>query len=166
MSSDNPNPKTIVYRSERWKKDHSRFSSPKKDETQICRIKDICGACKYVNQDYQNSLDKKYQAGLSLLKEKNLLEGAHITNPVPSSRTQGYRTHAKLAVRPAKKSLSEKSDEGRFAIGLFQPKSHKVVDISYCPLHRDSINRLIRDLKPALNESSLCLLYTSPSPRD
>ena len=38
---------------------------------------------------------------------------------------------------------------------MFQPNSHKIVDISYCPLHRPSINRLIRDLKPALDASSL-----------
>ena len=152
-SSNRPNSKTIVYRSQRWKKDHSRSSQ--QDAQQTCRIKDICGACKYINGEYQSSLDDKYQKGLALLKDKGLLEGTQITTPVQSPRNLAYRTHAKLAVRPAEKSIGGKKDGGRFAIGLFQPKSHKVVDISFCPLHRQSINRLIRDLKPALNESSL-----------
>ncbi|SMF46364.1 23S rRNA (uracil(1939)-C(5))-methyltransferase RlmD [Pseudobacteriovorax antillogorgiicola] len=148
-----PNSKTIVYRSERWKKDHSRSVKPIEQKT--CRIKDVCGTCQFINGDYQNSLDIKYRAGLEKLTDKTLLQGTQVTSPIPSPRSQAYRTHAKLAVRPATKSVTPHAKDGRFAIGLFQPKSHKVVDISFCPLHRNSINRLIRDLKPALNDSSL-----------
>lgn len=158
MAPNNPKPKTIVYRSNRWKKDHHRGADrqDKKPSQKLCEIKDICGACKYINGDYQASLEEKYKAGLDILQTKNILGNAQITTPVQSPRTQSYRTHAKLAVRPLSKSVSkDRGEAGRFAIGLYQAKSHRVVDISYCPLHRESINRLILDLKGDLNGSSL-----------
>ena len=155
MSSDKPpQSKTIVYRSERWKKDHSSIEAKKKAEKSNKSEYNFCG-CKNIKQDYQASLTEKYNAGVALLEEKSLLANAHVTSPVPSPRTQGYRTHAKLAVRAASKSIVGKKDDGRFAIGMFLPNTHKVIDHTYCALHRDSINRLVKDLKPALNDSSL-----------
>jgi 23S rRNA (uracil1939-C5)-methyltransferase len=122
-----------------------------------CGIHDICQTCRFINGDYQESLQTKYNEGLELLKEADLLAGTQLTRPQASPRPLEYRTHAKLAVRPYQKSANYQvtRQNRRFAIGLFQPQSHEIVDISHCPLHRHSINRLLRDLKAELESSPL-----------
>ena len=158
MASDpNKKPKANIFRSERWKQDHSsstRIQSPR-PEQQVCKIAMTCGACKYINSSYEAGLTSKYEAALQLFRQAGLLEGATVVSPVPSPRILGYRAHAKLAVRPANEALLRPKEGERFAIGLFQPDSHQLVHIDTCPLHRSSINRLLPDLKAELEASSL-----------
>lgn len=113
-----------------------------------CLIAKECGACLYINQNYQQSLQDKWQKGLSVLWQHNLERGVQVIPPEPALKTFGYRTHAKLAIR------AQKGPE-RFRIGLFKPGTHEVVDIRNCPLHKPNINRFIRDLAESLEESSL-----------
>ncbi len=156
MTSHNqPKSKANIYRSPRWKQDHSRHK-PKDGSTKlVCRIAKTCQACKYINQSFESRLQEKYQNGIDHLKRLNLIDGAQVEPVVGSPKSLEYRCHAKLAVRPSSQALNTKDTNQRFAIGMFQPNSHKIVDISFCPLHRQSINRLIKDLKPALEASSL-----------
>ncbi|MCX6109348.1 MAG: 23S rRNA (uracil(1939)-C(5))-methyltransferase RlmD [Proteobacteria bacterium] len=138
----------------------------------VCGIKALCGACKYVNQDYKDGLNGKFQAGLKVLEESGLQHLARILQPVPSPRQLGYRSLFKLAVRPATTSLkqassaydrmaSTPSDEllpvlpERFAVGLFAAGSHDVVDMDRCPLHTPPLEALLRDLRVELNMSTL-----------
>ncbi len=114
-----------------------------------------CGACKYINSSYEAGLKDKYETALRGFREAGLLEGATVVDPVPSPRTLAYRAHAKLAVRPASEALLRPREGERFAIGLFQPDSHRLVHIDQCPLHRHSINRLLPDLKAELEASTL-----------
>lgn len=155
MSQNQPKSKANIYRSPRWKHDHSRFKGKEEPAKPICRIAHTCKACKYINQSYELRLQEKYQLGLNHLKSLSLIDDAQITPVVASPKSLEYRCHAKLAVRPYRQALNNKEADKRFAIGMFQPNSHKIVDISYCPLHRQSINRLIIDLKAALEASSL-----------
>ena len=153
-------PKANIFRSKRWEQDHSRHKPSKKrgkEPTQQnldCKIAKTCGACRYINSDYKNSVTEKYQAGLELLKSEDLLQHAHLSEPIASPKTLAYRCHAKLAVR-LNKAMRPGTEGQRFSIGMFQRESHKVIDISYCPLHKPSINRFIKDLKPALEDSGL-----------
>lgn len=120
-----------------------------------CKIKEDCGACLYINGDYKKSLDIKYQAGLDLLKETGLLDKTELQPPVPSPKVLGYRCSAKLAIRRNPNPKSNDGSERRFAIGLFRPQSHDIVDIDHCPLHKDATNRLIADLRNELEQSTL-----------
>lgn len=147
-SPKEPNSKTIVFRSQRWEKDHKKKRDFGEKDV-VCRIKEICQSCQYVNDDYQKGLDDKYSAGIKILDESGALDGAQTTPALSAPRSLGYRTHAKLAVRPSKRKGT------KFAIGLFKPSTHEVVELDNCPLHRSSINSLLRDLKPLLEESNL-----------
>lgn len=129
-----------------------------------CGIKAECGVCRYVNQDYKASLDEKHKAGLQILEEAGVTSGARILPPTPSPKPFGYRSLFKLAVREAEpgKASPYVSPEGevtermsRFAIGLFEQGSHKVVDMDQCPLHAPSLARLIPDLRRELEQSPL-----------
>lgn len=137
----------------RRKKVTGPLRHPKKgsDPYSECLIKAECQSCKYVNLDYSSSLQEKYQGGLKVLAANQVINSARTIPPVASPRKLAYRAVAKLAVRP--KPNGDADD--RFAIGLFQPKTHHVVEIGKCPLHMPAIGRFIRDLKFRLNQSLL-----------
>ncbi len=148
-------PKANIFRSTRWQQDHSTSTkAPRSNKNEICKIAHLCGSCQYINTEYQHSLGEKYQQAIHRFRAAQLLEGANVAEPVASPRTTGYRCHAKLAVRPVAESVRPRIGE-RFAIGLFQPQSHKLVPLDTCPLHRASINRLLPDLKAELEASSI-----------
>lgn len=146
-------------------------------EAPACGIKDVCRACKFVNCDYKSSLSAKYQDGLTLLRQTGVLDIAHVLPVVESPRPLRYRAHFKLAVRPitspensvaespdfAKHSASDQEVEPlavqplprRFAIGLFVPGTHQVVDLDDCPLHVPPLRRLLKDLREELEASAI-----------
>src|SRR5690606_27093101 len=102
----------------------------------------------------------KYTKHLAVLSDANLLQRARLIPPIASPMPLAYRTHAKLAIRPASAIAKEQREsspnsEQRFSIGLFQPGSHRIVDLGYCPLHRNTINRVVQDLRKILERSSL-----------
>ncbi len=120
----------------------------------FCEIKAECATCRFINGDYRESLQTKFSEQLGQFEQLGLFKKARVLPPVPSPLSHEYRAHAKLAVRPA---LPAKDDEPqrRFAIGLFKPGSHDIVDLGFCPLHRRTINFLLRDLQQELETSDL-----------
>ena len=114
-----------------------------------CELKARCGSCLYVNGPYDAGLADKFDRGLAHFRAAELLGRCHVARPQPSPRRLGYRSHFKLAVRPAT------AGPGRFAMGLFAPGSHTIVDLPHCPLHVPALSRLITDLRRELEESSL-----------
>ncbi len=162
MSSKTPkSPKIQVFRSARWSRDHLRPESSRAPvggvatQARPCAIKEVCQTCHYINDDYAESLQEKFDAGVALLASEGLTKECVTSHPIPSPRPLEYRTHAKLVIRPAATAVNRRSSDQRFAIGLFQPNSHRVVDLNSCPLHRHSINRFLTDLREELEASSL-----------
>ena len=138
-------------------------------ETPACVIKALCGTCKYVNLDYKTNLEAKYQAGVRLLRDAGVLQVAHILPAVESPRALRYRAYFKLAVRPipvavpqTPQSLTAEPRQllpletpKRFAIGLFEPGTHKVINMDDCPLHITPLRRLLVDLRQELDASPI-----------
>ena len=159
-------------------------------EAPACAIKALCGSCKYVNSDYKKSLELKFQAGLTVLRDAGVLSIAKVLPVVESPRPLGYRALFKLAVRPiaqrepvpgaaapapVEPPRTDVADgwtaadavpesEGavavdatpppkRFAIGLFEPGTHDVIDMDDCPLHTAPLRRLLKDLRDELDAS-------------
>jgi 23S rRNA (uracil1939-C5)-methyltransferase len=61
---------------------------------------------------------------------------------IPSPRRLGYRARVKLVVRQSK---------GEILTGLYLPETHRVVDISSCPVHPEPVNRVIQQLKKEIH---------------
>jgi 23S rRNA (uracil1939-C5)-methyltransferase len=66
-----------------------------------------------------------------------------IPEVAPAPRRLGYRARVKLVVRNTK---------GEPAIGLYVPGSHRVMDISSCPVHPQAVNQVIGFLKKKIQE--------------
>ncbi len=69
------------------------------------------------------------------------LRALNIPLPVASPKKFGYRSRVKLAVQRVK---------GQIQIGLYVPETHKVFDISACPVHPKEVNRIVAFLKQAI----------------
>lgn len=127
---------------------------------EVCALKRECGACVYVNTDYASGLRRKFEAGINLLKEAQVVTGAQILDPIPSPNALAYRALFKLAVRAAtprqRRAAQDNGRERRFAIGLFEPGTHRVgVEMSQCPIHVEPLNWLLRDLESEIELTSL-----------
>lgn len=139
-----------IPRTLKWRRPESSDSTDSPFTSEPCKISVACGTCEYINTPYRQSLEKKFAAGLDVLANAIDMNNVKVVPVYESPQKLHYRTHAKLAVRP-----SPEGSQYRFAIGLFKKGSHDIVDLQDCPLHRRSINRLIRDLKEILEDSSL-----------
>lgn len=71
------------------------------------------------------------------------LAGIEIPPVVPSPRRLGYRARVKLVVR---------RNRDQVALGLYVPNSHRVIDISSCPVHPQPVNQVVFYLKKKILE--------------
>jgi 23S rRNA (uracil1939-C5)-methyltransferase len=88
-------------------------------------------------------LAKKQEIVARALHEYSSLASVEVPLPVPSARQFGYRTRTKLAVR---------REKDKILIGLYLPDSHKVADISACPVHPQPVNQIIQFLKEGIEK--------------
>jgi len=152
-NQENSPRKSHVYRS---KKPGTRSVLHRQDVA--CLIKTQCGACRYVNEPYKDGLNEKHEKGIALFEAEGLLDRARVVKPVEAPRKLNYRTLMKLAVRPYSVPPNGRPspEQPRFAIGLFQPGSHRVVlGMESCPVHTRSLTNLLRDSQQLLEESTL-----------
>ncbi|MBP6217565.1 MAG: class I SAM-dependent RNA methyltransferase [Oligoflexales bacterium] len=122
-----------------------------------CYIKRLCQSCLFINDPYEKSLLQKYEQDLHSLRSELPLLGIFLPKkPQAAPRPLQYRTTFKLAVREARtRNKTEEAEGGRkIAIGLFEPDSHRIVDISSCPIHVPILQKLIHLLKSELEKEN------------
>lgn len=125
-----------------------------------CAIKSQCGSCLYVNNNYGEALRTKFDQGIDVLRSSGVIDNAQILDPFPSPTPLGYRSYFKLAVRPAteaqKNAAAQEGTTRRFAVGLFEPGTHKVsVDLRDCPVHTRPLTNLLRSLHAELENTAI-----------
>jgi len=113
-----------------------------------CRMKEECGGCEFVNLPYETGLATKHRRGLRVLEDADIPGTYQATDPVPSPKETHYRSLFKFAVRPGRGKTFQA--DNRFAIGLFKPGTHDVVEIDHCPLHTRPLKALLADLRDEL----------------
>ncbi len=97
-----------------------------------------CVGCPFINLPYPEQLRRKRQIVIQALADYPALRGPDVPAVIPSPHRLGYRARVKLVVRRSK---------GEVITGLYLPQSHRVVDISSCPVHPEPVNRVIQQLK-------------------
>lgn len=125
-----------------------------------CAIKIECGSCKFVNTNYGESLRLKFNEGVGVLRNANVIDVAQILDPMPSPTPLAYRSYFKLAVRPASAAqvaaALKVGQTRRFAIGLFEPGTHNIsIDMTSCPIHTKPLAALLVDLQKEIESSTL-----------
>ena len=77
------------------------------------------------------------------LAEYSSLASADVSPVVPSPQRLGYRARVKLVVR---------KNRDQVAMGLYVPQTHRVIDISLCPVHPRQVNQVVFYLKKKVLE--------------
>jgi len=106
-----------------------------------CPHQPHCYGCPFVAIPYDQQLERKQKIVREAFAAFSSLSDISTPLPVASPQKFGYRSRVKLAVRRVK---------GETLIGLYIPETHKVFDISACPVHPKQINQILSFLKQAI----------------
>jgi len=100
-----------------------------------------CIGCPLISLPYPEQLARKREIVARALANHSWAAGIEIPPVAPSPERLGYRARVKLVVR---------RNRGEVAAGLYVPQSHRVIDISSCPVHPRPINQVVQYLKKKL----------------
>ena len=103
-----------------------------------CRHYPHCIGCPFIDLPYPEQLVRKRALVGEAFAKYPTLKDVDIPEVVPSPRRLGYRARVKLVVRKS---------GGAIATGLYVPQSHRVMDISSCPVHPRRVNQVLEYLK-------------------
>ena len=103
-----------------------------------CRHYPNCIGCPFIDLPYPEQLVRKRALVGDALGKFAALTDIQIPEVVPSPRRLGYRARVKLVVRKS---------GGTIATGLYVPQTHRVMDISSCPVHPRRVNQVLDYLK-------------------
>ena len=103
-----------------------------------CQHYPHCIGCPFIDLPYPEQLVRKRTLVGEAFAKFPALKDVEIPEVVPSPRRLGYRARVKLVVRKS---------GGAIATGLYVPQSHRVMDISSCPVHPRRVNQVLEYLK-------------------
>jgi 23S rRNA (uracil1939-C5)-methyltransferase len=99
-----------------------------------CPYFGICGGCQWQHINPSIHGEMKETILIETLKRLGKVDPIPLVDVVPFPKPYGYRVRVQLRVK-------EK------AIGYYQERSHRIVDISHCPISHPLINRIISILR-------------------
>jgi 23S rRNA (uracil1939-C5)-methyltransferase len=102
-----------------------------------------CIGCPLSHVPYPEQLLKKRHIIAGALADYPSLLGTEVPSVTAAPHRLGYRARIKLVVR---------STRGEIATGLYVPGSHRVIDISSCPVHPRPVNQVLQYLKKKILE--------------
>ncbi len=102
-----------------------------------------CVGCPFIKVPYPEQLKRKRQIVQNALGDYPALAGVEVLPLLASPRRLGYRARVKLVVR---------KNRDQIAMGLYVPHTHRVIDISACPVHPRPVNQVVFYLKKKLIE--------------
>jgi 23S rRNA (uracil1939-C5)-methyltransferase len=120
------------------------FSPAARDDYEAyCPHYPQCVGCPFIKVPYPEQLTRKRSILSRALAEYPALADVQVAPVVASPRRVGYRARVKLVVR---------KNRDQIAMGLYVPQSHRVIDISACPVHPRPVNQVVFYLKRKLLE--------------
>ncbi len=125
--------------------DHERFSigqlvrvlkpSPQR-RTPPCPYVGDCGGCAWQHLGYAAQIQAKQQSVDDALRRIGKLADFELRPIIPSAEEFYYRRRIRLQVGPANR------------LGFFGPSSHHLVEIDYCRIADERLNRVLETLRP------------------
>jgi 23S rRNA (uracil1939-C5)-methyltransferase len=105
-----------------------------------------CIGCPLIDVPYPEQLLEKKDVVARALAAYSSLAQLEVPAVIASPHRLGYRARIKLVVR---------STRGEVATGLYVPGTHRVIDISSCPVHPRPVNQVVHYLKRKILELSI-----------
>ena len=123
---------------------HEDFSSSRYGEYEAyCPHYPHCVGCPFIKVPYPEQLSRKREIVVRALAQYPSLDGIEVSPVVASPQRLGYRARVKLVVR---------KNRDQVAMGLYVPQTHRVIDISSCPVHPRQVNQVVFYLKKKVPE--------------
>ena len=105
-----------------------------------------CYGCPLIGVSYPEQLLRKRERIVEAFRNYSELAGIDVPDVAASPRLFGYRARVKLVLRKTRDAVMA---------GLYVPGSHRVVDISSCPLHPKPLNTVVQYLKRKLADDAV-----------
>ena len=117
-----------------------KFTSLSANRAERCHIR-LCKACAYKCLSYAHEAELKAEAVRQIFKKAGLSE-VEIGEIITSPETVGYRNKAQYPV--------SRDKDGKYLMGFYAPKSHRVCDAVDCPLAPDAFADILREARDFL----------------
>lgn len=102
-----------------------------------------CFGCPLIDRPYPRQLSLKQQRLTDALAAHTELADSQVDRIVGSPQRLGYRARVKLVVG---------KHNGAVVAGLYVPGTHRVADISACPVHPKAVNQVVQYLKKQITQ--------------
>ena len=122
-----------------------KLTSLSENRADRCPIR-LCKACAYKCISYTHEAELKAEAVRQIFKKANLPE-VEIGEIITSPETVGYRNKAQYPV--------SRDKDGKYQIGFYAPKSHRVCDAVDCPLAPDVFADILREVRDFLESHNI-----------
>lgn len=110
----------------------------------ICSLHNVCGSCNWQYMDYSEQLKQKQNIVAETLSRFASYKGK-IDDIIASPQINEYRCKVQMPVSQTKVSK-------RILSGYYKKNSHELINIKYCPMQPDIINKINEFIKEqALN---------------
>ncbi|WP_329610064.1 23S rRNA (uracil(1939)-C(5))-methyltransferase RlmD [Microaerobacter geothermalis] len=103
--------------------------------TPACSVYEQCGGCQLQHVQYEEQLRFKRELVVQSFQRYTKIPKIDVKPTIGMKNPWGYRNKAQLQVG---------MDGGEIMTGLYSPGSHRLVDISGCPIQDPKINEMIR----------------------
>jgi len=102
-----------------------------------------CVGCPLIDVPYPEQLMRKRAIVIESFARYSSLAALEVPRVAAAPQRLGYRTRVKLVVR---------RNRDQIALGLYVPESHRVIDITSCPVHPRPVNQAAQYLKKKILE--------------
>jgi len=106
-----------------------------------CPYFGTCGGCQWQHIDYLIQVEQKKEILAETLKRLGGMNEIPPVVVVPSPKPYDYRIRVQLKVKAK-------------AMGYYQERSHRIVDIERCPISHPLVNRIIKEIRGDLDALS------------
>ncbi len=122
-----------------------------------CPVFDVCGGCQIQHISYEGQLQAKTDIVREAFARYTELDAVKIKPMLGMEHPWAYRNKAQLQL--------DREGNGTVIAGLYEMNSHRIVDISGCPIQHPQVNSTIETVKTVLQELNIPL-YTDKEARD
>ena len=105
-----------------------------------CAVSQHCGGCQWKHCEYQAQLGFKKQIVKSALEKIGGLEKPPVFDVIGMDNPERYRNKAVFPIVPVK-------NKDGFAIGMYAPRSHRIIEVSDCGIQHEAHVEILASLK-------------------
>lgn len=113
-----------------------------------CPVSDRCGGCQWQHAEYEAQLEYKKQIVIDALERIGGIKSPPVLDVMGMLKPTNYRNKAVFPVVPA-------SNEHGFAIGMFSPRSHRIVEVDNCLIQHPAHIAVLKVVKKFMRRNNI-----------